>query len=37
MLDYSNEAVNDYFLIDIKSFYASVECVERNVNYSPLS
>ncbi|MBE6173232.1 MAG: type VI secretion protein ImpB, partial [Enterococcus faecium] len=24
MLDYSNEPVNDYFLIDIKSFYASV-------------
>ncbi|MBK5028882.1 DNA polymerase thumb domain-containing protein, partial [Enterococcus faecium] len=32
MLDYSNEPVNDYFLIDIKSFYASVECVERNLN-----
>ncbi|HAR1893882.1 TPA: type VI secretion protein ImpB, partial [Enterococcus faecium] len=26
MLDYSKEPVNDYFLIDMKSFYASVEC-----------
>ncbi|HAZ1203213.1 TPA: type VI secretion protein ImpB, partial [Enterococcus faecium] len=24
MLDYSKEPVNDYFLIDMKSFYASV-------------
>ncbi len=32
MLDYSNEPVNDYYLIDMKSFYASVECVERNLN-----
>ncbi|EOH1313614.1 type VI secretion protein ImpB, partial [Enterococcus faecium] len=26
MMDYSKEPVNDYFLIDMKSFYASVEC-----------
>ncbi|MGG5311151.1 ImpB/MucB/SamB family protein [Enterococcus pernyi] len=32
MFDYSNEPVNDYYLIDMKSFYASVECVERNLN-----
>ncbi|MDA3965964.1 Y-family DNA polymerase [Enterococcus thailandicus] len=32
MLDYSNEPVNDYFMIDIKSFYASVECVERGLD-----
>ncbi|ELA56629.1 hypothetical protein UKO_03020, partial [Enterococcus faecium EnGen0323] len=25
MMDYSKEPVNDYFLIDMKSFYASVE------------
>ncbi|HAQ5597858.1 TPA: type VI secretion protein ImpB, partial [Enterococcus faecium] len=24
MMDYSKEPVNDYFLIDMKSFYASV-------------
>ena len=30
MMDYSKEPVNDYFLIDMKSFYASVECIERN-------
>ena len=29
--DYSKEPVNDYFLIDMKSFYSSVECVERNL------
>ncbi|HAQ1219404.1 TPA: type VI secretion protein ImpB, partial [Enterococcus faecium] len=28
MMDYSKEPVNDYFLIDMKSFYASVECIE---------
>ncbi|HHE9751021.1 type VI secretion protein ImpB, partial [Enterococcus faecium] len=27
MMDYSKEPVNDYFLIDMKSFYASVECI----------
>lgn len=32
MLDYSKEPINDYFLIDIKSFYASVECIERNLD-----
>lgn len=32
MLDYSNEPVNDYFMIDMKSFYASVECIERGLN-----
>ena len=32
MLDYSKEPVNDYFLIDMKSFYASVECIERNLD-----
>ncbi|NMP59741.1 type VI secretion protein ImpB, partial [Enterococcus mundtii] len=32
MLDYSKEPVNDYFLIDMKSFYSSVECVERNLD-----
>ncbi len=26
------EPVNDYFLIDMKSFYASVECIERNLD-----
>ncbi|EIR3865811.1 type VI secretion protein ImpB, partial [Enterococcus faecium] len=32
MMDYSKEPVNDYFLIDMKSFYASVECIERNLD-----
>ena len=32
MLDYSKEPVNDYFLIDMKSFYSSVECIERNLD-----
>ncbi|EGO9394350.1 hypothetical protein DSH70_15880 [Enterococcus faecalis] len=32
MFDYSKEPVNDYFLIDMKSFYASVECIERNLD-----
>lgn len=32
MFDYSREPVNDYFLIDMKSFYASVECIERNLD-----
>ncbi|NBA63614.1 type VI secretion protein ImpB [Enterococcus mundtii] len=32
MLDYSKEPVNDYFLIDMKSFYSSVECVARNLD-----
>ena len=31
-MDYSKEPVNDYFLIDMKSFYASVECIERNLD-----
>ncbi|OQO64454.1 hypothetical protein BH743_12275 [Enterococcus faecium] len=31
MLDYSDEPVNDYFLIGMKSFYASFECIERNL------
>ncbi len=35
MLDYSKESVNDYFLIDMKSFYASIECIERN--FDPLT
>ncbi len=32
MPDYSKEPVNDYFLIDMKSFYSSVECIERNLD-----
>ncbi len=32
MVDYSKEPVNDYFLIDMKSFYSSVECIERNLD-----
>lgn len=28
--DYSNEPLRDIFLIDMKSFYASVECAARN-------
>lgn len=32
MIDYSKEPLNDYFLIDMKSFYASCECVERGIN-----
>ena len=35
MLDYSKESVNDYFLIDMKPFYASIECIERN--FDPLT
>ena len=35
MLDYSKEPVNDYFLIDMKPFYASIECIERN--FDPLT
>ncbi|MER2110032.1 MAG: Y-family DNA polymerase [Desemzia incerta] len=30
--DYSKEKSNDIFCIDVKSFYASVECVERGLN-----
>ncbi|MGG5305348.1 hypothetical protein IGK16_003019 [Enterococcus pernyi] len=29
MLDYSNEPVNDYFLIDMKSFYSSVDVLKE--------
>ncbi|MFB8449861.1 Y-family DNA polymerase [Enterococcus thailandicus] len=32
MLDYVNEPVNDYLMIDMKSFYASVECIERGLD-----
>lgn len=32
MMDYSKEPINDYFLIDMKSFYSSVECIERNLD-----
>lgn len=32
MIDYSKEPLNDYFLIDMKSFYASCECVERGLD-----
>lgn len=31
-LDYTNEPRSDILCIDVKSFYASVECVERNLN-----
>lgn len=30
--DYSLESVRDVFLIDVKSFYASVECVQRGMH-----
>lgn len=30
--DYDNEPKNDYLCIDLKSFYASCECVERGLN-----
>ncbi|MBP2098886.1 Y-family DNA polymerase [Enterococcus rivorum] len=33
--DYSSEPKRDIFLIDVKSFYASVECVQRG--YDPLT
>lgn len=32
MIDYSKEPLNDYFLIDMKSFYASCECVARGLD-----
>lgn len=32
MIDYTKEPLNDYFLIDMKSFYASVECVARGLD-----
>lgn len=32
MFDYSKEPVNDYFLDDMKCFYSSLECVERNLD-----
>lgn len=32
MFDYLKELVNDYFLIDMKFFYVSVECIERNLD-----
>ncbi|MGM0240929.1 hypothetical protein ID741_003549 [Enterococcus sp. AZ103] len=32
MINYGKEPVSDYFLIEIKSFCASVECVERGLN-----
>ncbi|MDH6365160.1 DNA polymerase V [Enterococcus sp. PF1-24] len=31
-IDYSKEPLRDIFLIDIKSFYASVECAARNLD-----
>lgn len=31
-IDYSKEARHDFAFIDMKSFYASVECVQRNLN-----
>ena len=32
VLDYINEPVNDYLMIDMRSFYASVECIERGLD-----
>lgn len=32
MIDYSREPRSDIAFVDIKSFYASVECVKRNLN-----
>ncbi|MGM0241325.1 Y-family DNA polymerase [Enterococcus sp. AZ103] len=32
MIDYNKEPLSDYFLIDIKSFYSSVECVDRGLD-----
>lgn len=31
-MDYSNEPHDDILCVDVKSFYASVECVERKLN-----
>ncbi|MFC5976222.1 excinuclease ABC subunit A, partial [Carnobacterium antarcticum] len=30
--DYSDEISNDILCVDVKSFYASVECVERGLH-----
>ena len=32
IIDYSKEPVSDIAFIDMKSFYASVECVERGLH-----
>lgn len=32
LIDYSLEPKSDIAFVDIKSFYASVECVKRNLN-----
>ena len=31
-MDYTNESKDDIICVDIKSYYASVECVERGLN-----
>lgn len=31
-MDYSNEPKDDIICVDVKSYYASVECVERGLN-----
>lgn len=31
-MDYTNEPHDDILCVDVKSFYASVECVERGLN-----
>lgn len=32
IIDYSKEPVSDIAFVDMKSFYASIECVERGLN-----
>ncbi len=31
-MDYTNEPRDDILCVDVKSFYSSVECVERGLN-----